>query len=247
MLKVVTYNIHQGFRQGNLTLVADPIKVAVHDLYPDVLFLQEVVGENTRYKKRFDEWSDIPQHDFFKSDDLQHAYYGKNVVYPSGHHGNAVLSRIPIVHETNVDLTVFKFERRGFIYAKLHPPGKDIFVHALCIHLGLLEYERRLQVASICDYVEKHIPKDEPLLIVGDFNDWFQKVSPVFIAKLQMKEAFLEFYGSHARTFPSWMPLSRVDRIYYRHFHLKSCEILAGSPWNKLSDHLPLLAEFEFI
>ena len=42
----------------------------------------------------------------------QHAY-GRNAVYPNGHHGNAVLSKFPIVHHENRDVSVGKHEQRG--------------------------------------------------------------------------------------------------------------------------------------
>ena len=62
---------------------------------------------------------------------------------------------------------------------------------------------------------------------------------------LRMEEAFLTQYASHARTFPSRMPVLCLDRIYYRGFRLKTATRLKGKPWLFLSDHLPLLAHFQ--
>ena len=223
-MRIVTYNIHKGFRAGGRTLVTDPMKVAVHALEPDLLFLQEVVGQHDKHKGRFNEWPE-PQSDFFRSEALTHFSYGKNMVYPHGHHGNALLSRIPMLLETNVDITVISFEKRGFIYSQLrHPDAHGKVLHAVCAHLGLVDYERRRQAKAICDYLDTRVSPDDPVIVAGDFNDWFQKLSPYFKQRAGFDEAFLSHYGSHARTFPSWLPMSRLDRIYFRNLNLRSCE-----------------------
>jgi endonuclease/exonuclease/phosphatase family metal-dependent hydrolase len=246
-MRVVTYNIHKGLRAGGRSLAADPMKSAVHALAPDLLFLQEVVGEHTRFKRRFPNWPEEPQHDFFRSDALKHFAYGKNMVYPHGHHGNALLSRLPMLLETNVDISVFSFGRRGFIYSQLKPyADSDVVLHAICVHMGLVDYERKLQAKALCEYIEKHVPPDAPLIVAGDFNDWLQKLSPYLKQQAGLDEAFLLQYGAHARSFPSWLPISRLDRIYFRNLQLKFCERPTGEPWKRLSDHLPLVADFEF-
>jgi endonuclease/exonuclease/phosphatase family metal-dependent hydrolase len=47
------------------------------------------------------------------------------------------------------------------------------------------------------------------------------------------------------RTFPSVFPWLRLDRIYQRGFAVRRARVLHGSPWKKLSDHAPLVAELE--
>ena len=80
----------------------------------------------------------------------------------------------------------------------------------------------------------------------GDFNDWREKVSRRLSRRIRMKEAFMQQYSHHARTFPSRFPLLRLDRIYFRGVDLDMATRLKGRPWLYLSDHLPLLAEFTF-
>ncbi len=244
-LRIISYNIHKGFTMGNRSLITKPMRNAIHDKEPDLVFLQEVVGQNDLHKIRHVDWHDGAQHEYFKSDDLLHGSYGQNSNYPEGHHGNAILSKSTIDFELNVDVTVFKFEPRGFLHSSMtfsHGP-----VHCLCVHLGLLESERKTQAELICAYIKQNIPYEAPLLVVGDFNDWRERVSPYFKKELQMQEAFLEFYGSHARSFPSIFPISRLDRIYFRNLMVKNAERLVGRPWNRLSDHIPLLVDFDFV
>jgi len=234
MIRVFSYNIHKGFGWTAKSLVAAPIKEAIHSAHPDLIFLQEVVGENAKHKARFKEWPELAQHEYFCAGDLCHARYGKNVSYPAGHHGNALISRYPVDFERNVDLTHFKRAPRGALHVRVNPPGRAP-IHALSVHIGLVETERRAQTRRLCDYVE---------LVAGDFNDWQRRVTPVFAERLGLQEAFLEFYGRHARTFPAPYPLLPLDRIYFRNLALQSCEHGSGQAWKGLSDHLPLLADF---
>jgi endonuclease/exonuclease/phosphatase family metal-dependent hydrolase len=48
-------------------------------------------------------------------------------------------------------------------------------------------------------------------------------------------------YGRHAaRTFPSLLPMLRLDRIYMRGFSVVEAGVHRGPPWSLLSDHLAL-------
>ncbi len=52
--------------------------------------------------------------------------YGRNAVYPEGHHGNAVLSRFPIEYYENRDISVGNGEKRGLLYCRIVPPRSGI-------------------------------------------------------------------------------------------------------------------------
>jgi endonuclease/exonuclease/phosphatase family metal-dependent hydrolase len=53
-------------------------------------------------------------------------------------------------------------------------------------------------------------------------------------------------YGRRpARTFPSLMPLLRLDRIYVRGFNVVEASVHRGPPWSLLSDHLALGARLK--
>jgi endonuclease/exonuclease/phosphatase family metal-dependent hydrolase len=53
---------------------------------------------------------------------------------------------------------------------------------------------------------------------------------------------FEQHTGKHARSFPSWMPLLKLDRIYVRGFHIQHAEIHSGAGFLKVSDHAMLTA-----
>jgi endonuclease/exonuclease/phosphatase family metal-dependent hydrolase len=46
-------------------------------------------------------------------------------------------------------------------------------------------------------------------------------------------------------TFPSLVPVFALDRIYVRGMRCVSTFVPRGAAWARMSDHLPLVAEFE--
>jgi endonuclease/exonuclease/phosphatase family metal-dependent hydrolase len=47
-------------------------------------------------------------------------------------------------------------------------------------------------------------------------------------------------------TFPSRMPLLQLDHVYARGLRPIGLEVPHGRNWWRMSDHLPLIAEFEW-
>ncbi|WP_425277949.1 endonuclease/exonuclease/phosphatase family protein, partial [Enterobacter hormaechei] len=81
-------------------------------------------------------WPDTPHYEFLADTMWSDYAYGRNAVYPEGHHGNAVLSRFPIEHYENRDVSVGESEKRGLLYCRITPPELDVPVHVGCVHLG---------------------------------------------------------------------------------------------------------------
>ena len=44
-LKIISYNIHKGFTAGNSTFVLGKMRDILRHVHPDIVFLQEVLGE----------------------------------------------------------------------------------------------------------------------------------------------------------------------------------------------------------
>jgi endonuclease/exonuclease/phosphatase family metal-dependent hydrolase len=242
-LRVLSYNIHKGFSSGKGKFVLKKIKDAIRTVHPDLVFLQEVLGHHEIHRKKIVEWPTQPQFEFLADELWPHYAYGKNAVYTAGHHGNAILSKYPFIFFENIDISTNRLEKRGLLHGVIQVPGKKKPVHAICVHLGLFESERISQINKLCARMDSHVPHDEPLIIGGDFNDWRVRLSKPLETKLEMKEAFLATSGNHARTFPSWLPSLKLDRIYYRGLKIKNASCLTERPWNELSDHAALIAE----
>lgn len=246
-IKVLTYNIHKGFSVGNLRFILHEIRESLRSIDADVVFLQEIHGERRITNNRFDDWPNNNQFEFLADEVWHHHAYGKNAIYTAGHHGNAILSKYPFVEWENIDVSIMKKASRSLLHGTIQLPNTEKKIHIICIHLGLFERERDKQLTTLAQRINSHIPHDEPLIIAGDFNDWRGNAERHLREDLGVKEVFKETRGSHARTFPAWFPLLSMDRIYYRGLEVVDCSNLKGQPWQRLSDHTPLLAEFKII
>lgn len=243
-LKVLTYNIHKGFNVGNRNFVLRGIKKAFELLEPDVLVLQEVIGEHEQHQKKQQDWPTNTQIEFLADQLWPHHAYGKNAIYKAGHHGNAILSKYAFVQWDNINVSYMKSASRSLLHGVVNIPGFGLPVHIICVHLGLFSFERKRQIIRLLERIHQHIPENEPLIIAGDFNDWRTKVDGYFKDRLHVTEVFKQHHGSHAKTFPAWLPFLSMDRIYFRGLELETCEVLSDSSWATLSDHLPLMAKF---
>jgi len=244
-LKVLTYNIHKGFTTGNIRFVLHQIREQIRAADVDVVFLQEIQGQHSGKEKRINNWPSSTQFEFLADQIWQHHAYGKNAIYQKGHHGNAILSKYPFVRWENLNVSSLRRASRSILHGVIDVPCMRKNVHVVCIHLDFVARERQRQLQILNSRLKEHIPADEPLILAGDFNDWGEKVDEQLAADLELSETFKYLHGHHARTFPSWMPLMPVDRIYYRGLHLLECTCYKGRPWYRLSDHTPLYASFE--
>lgn len=242
-LKVVTLNIHKGLSLFNRRVVIHELREGLNRIGADIVFLQEVQGLNERSALRFGSWPKGAQHEFLASEGWEHAY-GRNAVYAHGHHGNAILSRFPILSSDNHDVSNHRFERRGLLHCRIAVPGLAAPLDCACIHFSLGERGRRRQLASLAS----HLPgsRELPMIVAGDFNDWRQSASRTLFSGLGLVEASVALNGKPAKTFPSILPLLHLDRIYVRGFEVLGAKAHRGVPWRLLSDHLALSAELSY-
>ncbi len=243
--KVLTVNIHKGFTFFNRKFILPELREAVRQVGADVVFLQEVTGNHEKHPDKFDNYPETPHYEFLADTIWPQFAYGRNAVYTNGHHGNAVLSKFPIVRFENIDVSISGPERRGLLHCELQIPGRSVNVHAICVHLGLMESHRVQQMQMLCDLVRKGIPPQAPVVVAGDFNDWRHRAHVLLEQGADLHEVFVQAHGQAARTFPARLPLLRLDRIYVRNAIGHAPVVLPSKPWSHLSDHAPLAAEIE--
>lgn len=239
-LKVATYNIHKGV-QG----VGPARRLEIHNLGhaveqfdADIVCLQEVRAFNRLHAKRFEHWPDAGQADFLAPEGYV-AVYRTNAITRHGEHGNALLSRWPVISHRHENMSDHRFEQRGLLHVSLQIQNQP--VHVIVVHLGLLPASRVRQTQQLHDYIARHVPEDVPLLVAGDFNDWGNTVK-------QMMAAFgLHKHGGSATpTYPSRLPLVQLDHVYARGLRAIRSFTPRGNIWGRMSDHLPLLVEFDW-
>ncbi len=243
-IKVLTYNIHKGFSTSNLRFILHDIKNSLRNINADMVFLQEIHGERNISNNRFDDWPSNSQFEFLADEVWPHHAYGKNAIYKSGHHGNAILSKYPFIEWENIDVSTMRSASRSLLQGTIQMPGTEQKIYVICVHLGLFEREREQQLSTLGKRISTHVPSDAPLIIAGDFNDWRGRAGRYLYQDLGVKEVFKHTHGSYSRTFPAWLPLLSMDRIYFRGLKVVDCNHLHGRPWRRMSDHTPLLADF---
>ena len=242
-IRIATFNIHKGFSHFNARFSLHGQRDLLRKLNADVIFLQEVQDTHIHHSKRFLAAGLVGGQVEFLADAVWPAFaYGKNSAYPAGHHGNAILSKFNISKNNNVDISAHSIEQRGMLHCEIEIPNWDLPLHAICLHLGLFAHWRHQQLKIVADYIKQHVPSDAPLIIAGDFNDWSSRAGTKFAAQLHLKEVFEHHAGKSARSFPAWLPLLQLDRIYVRGFQIKHAETHAGTKLIKLSDHAILTA-----
>lgn len=239
-ITVTSYNMHKGMSALNRKVQLDSMGSALEKLGSDVLFLQEVQGRHDERSSSLPDFPDAPHYDILGERLSFNRSYGKNAVYPSRHHGNAILSRLPIETHRNLDISVNKLEQRGVLHCEIQPEGWDLPLVCLCAHLNLLEPDRAKQYRAILEYVGQHVRQESPLIIAGDFNDWRHK-SAQFMSDLpNLEEVFVDEQGKRPKTFPARLPVLSLDRVYTRNLQVLDTQIHNSKNWQKLSDHLPL-------
>ena len=244
-MRILTLNIHKGFSWGNRRFVLHQVREAIRSSEADIVFLQEVVGENRKHAKNHPTWPEQAQHEFLADSVWSSFAYGKNAIYPHGHHGNAILSRFPILHSEKVDISTNRVEQRGFLFSTIGAPGSREPLQCICIHLGLFSVSRLKQLRMLSNYLKKHVPPRAPLIVAGDFNDWNGQSVTRFLSDSDLIDAVEILAGRKARTFPVRLPVLPLDRIYVAGVRVTSCTTYDQGVWKKLSDHAAILVECE--
>lgn len=178
--------------------------------------------------------------EFFTADSSWTAIAGPTLVRPNGHYGNAVLCRLPILGQAQVDLSLAGREPRGAI--QILVSWGDLKVQLLATHLGLRPDERRIQTMRLLRLIQDPVgdPSPDITVLAGDLNEWFLWGRPL---------RWLRAYFHSARavpSFPARCPLFALDRIWIDPHHLLVETRARNSNLARMaSDHLPIVATLE--
>jgi endonuclease/exonuclease/phosphatase family metal-dependent hydrolase len=228
-LRIATYNIHRCRGMDRRTMpgrVADVIR----ELNADVVALQEVIGAGPNGAGQAEEIG---------------AAVGMGWVMSSVRHlrnhlfGNVVLSRFPIVHHSQYDLSWRTCEPRACQRADLDLGGHSL--HIYNVHLGTAVLERRYQATRLAGFVhDKRI--DGTKIILGDFNEWMRGLATSTLSSLFQSIDIYE-HLKRRRTYPGIFPVLHLDHIYYEgHVEIRGVELNRSRKALMASDHLPLIA-----
>ena len=237
-LRVATYNIHKGV-QGlgpRRRLEIHNLGHAVEQLDADIVCLQEVRRMHRREERFFTHWPEQPQAEFLAPEGYE-AVYRTNAYTRHGEHGNALLSRWPVLSHQHEDMSDHRFEQRGLLHVEVVVQERP--VHVVVVHLGLIPASRVRQVEQLRRFIAREVPAQAPLLVAGDFNDWGNHVTRAMAAIDLVAPD-----GLRLPTYPSRLPLVQLDHVYARGLTPLGLQVPRGKIWGRMSDHLPLIAEF---
>jgi len=231
-VRVATYNIHSGRGLDGRTRL-ERIAAVLARIDADIIALQEVVGASPLKPGQAAELG---------------AALGMGwVMAPTRHQrtalfGNVVLTRFPVRHHVQYDLTWKTCEHRGV--QRVDVGLEDDTLHFYNVHLGTSLMERRNQAARLATLVHDRRVVG-PKIVLGDFNEWARGIAKDVLAE-RLQSIDLSKHLSRRRTYPGIFPILHLDHIYYE----GQVEVLKVTlPRDRMalmaSDHLPLVADLK--
>jgi len=237
-LRVLSWNVHKCV--GGLDRRYDPARTAavIAAADADVVLLQEVAQRGRWYgdHRQVDVLGDLLGY--------RHRSYFVNVrLGPRrGEYGNAILSRLPIIASSNIDLTLPRKKARSVLHAELRmalPGDHTRVLHVFNLHLGLSGRERHEQLRRFlaCEPFARLRPAT-PILVAGDFNDVWGTLGRRHLMPVGFRGPLRPL-----RTFPAYAPVRALDSLFGRgDLELVEPRTVRTAPARWASDHLPLLA-----
>ena len=229
-VRVVTYNIHTCV---GVDRRYDPgrIGAVLREIDADIACLQEV-GVRRRIGRQADQWASLGQVTGCR------VITAASVREHGRRFGNAILTHFPVLAAYSIDLTVAGHPPRSAIDADLQVG--DRVLRVIATHFGLRAAERRLQanrlMAALGRPAAANRSPADAVLLMGDLNEWRGRAGAIRSLDRRLGRS------AGARTFPSWMPMLSLDRIYADGPAVLSDVCVYRSPLTRLaSDHLPLV------
>lgn len=233
--RIATYNIHKC---KGLDLREDPDRIArvLEEIDADVIALQEVVSHKGK----------IPEKDQarFLADALGYELaVGENRTHRGGGYGNVLLSKLPIIEASNLDISVHRREPRGCLHTRVQL-SDHVKLEVFNIHLGTAFFERRKQVKRLLDEEILDRKSKGPRIMLGDFNEWTHGLTSKLL-KRHFRSPDLRDHLQRRRSYPGVFPLLHLDHIYYdQALRLEAARLHRSRTALIASDHLPLVADF---
>lgn len=236
-VRVATYNTHKC-RGIDGRIRPERIVEVLREIDADIVALQEVCCWEGRRR--------VVNQARYITEELGFSYaeLGENRQYRGGPYGNLLLSRLPIHHARNHDLSVRGRERRGCLRTDIRL-GDNSVLHLFNVHLGTALFERRIQTRELS---RRQIFTDPELggrrIILGDFNEWTRDLPSEYLTQ-HFDSANSRIQDPRSRTFPGFMPFLALDYIYFdRGMQVENVMVHRSRMALRASDHLPLVAEF---
>lgn len=226
-MRIVSWNIHGCVGADGQH---DPQRVAraLASMRPDIVALQEVNGVDASSATAGNDLQVIARRLGLD------VAAGPARTAGEGYFGNAILTRFKIDDVGVHDISVPGREPRAVLSARIEGPARTVQV--LVTHFGLAASER-LQQARLLTALARGFSAG-PSIVAGDFNEWRPRARTMSLLNSTLGRS------AAPRTFPSRLPLFRLDRIWVNPVEALHSLQRVKTPLVRLaSDHLPVLVE----
>jgi len=228
-LRTLTYNIHKC---RGLDGRVQPTRIVevLREIDADVIALQEVLSIQGSPEEH--------QAQFIAGELGFHDCFGENRRHNGGGYGNLLLSRFRLLAIDNHDITTPWRERRGCLRADIE---LETTLHVFNLHLGTSFFERRQQARKLISPQILHNPELHGVRVVlGDFNEWTRGLASRLLSRNFQRDSV-----GGSRTFPTLLPLLRLDQMYFDPaLEMERLAVHRSRTSLVASDHLPLVADF---
>ncbi len=237
LLRVATYNIHKGRGLDQRVQIGRIVEV-LREIDGDIIALQEVLSIERKKPKDH-------QARFIAREMGFHYRIGENRRLRGGAYGNVTLSRFPLIHTHNYDLTRPGREPRGCLRTDLQIASNRV-LHVYNLHLGTSYRERHYQARKLFDSgILKPAGRAGPRIVLGDFNEWMSGLTSRLMKDHFNSIPVRPLLGK-SRTYPGFFPLVHLDHIYFDGA-LDVVKVVVHRSRGALvaSDHLPIVVDFQ--
>ncbi len=242
-VKIMSYNIHHGADHQERYDLSGCAKV-INEAQTDIVAIQEIErfwDRRSNFEDQVVRLADLTS--------FTHHCFGASLSKLDGGHmayyGKAVLSRFPIISFKDHALPRKpEYESRSALEVVLKVGRTDLTLFN--VHLCLnSENLRAAQLSMILKLAQTHLG---PVIILGDFNAVPTEKSlhsMISGSDRVFSDTEWSLYQRHTPTFPAVRPVDKIDYILVNN---EMCERLRR--WDIIeslvSDHLPVLASFDF-
>lgn len=234
-MRLLSYNIHKAIGGHDRRYDLDRVARVIEHENPDLVCLQEVTRHARR--TRHDDQPKILAARFAAAG----CAFQMNVHYREGGYGNLILSRWPFVEHHHICLRRGAWKPRGAQLAIVDTP--DGLLHLANWHLGLGENERHWQVEKLLHHHRFREAAGLPTIIVGDFNDWRNRLAEADLFDHGFEEATRPH--SRFRSFPAFLSVLALDKAFHRNgVRVAEVRVVRTPLAKRASDHLPLVVDF---
>ncbi|HEX9792516.1 MAG TPA: endonuclease/exonuclease/phosphatase family protein, partial [Planctomycetota bacterium] len=235
LLSVVTYNVHHGEDQNGAPNY-DRVGELLREWAPDLVALQEVDVRTTRV-------GGLDMVDEYAVRSGLEGVFGQAMPFDGGGYGEAVLAGIAIDDWTNHPLPhAPNHEPRAALEMRVRARDGTLvaFVGTHLDHTG----DPADRIAQAARLVELFAGREEPVVLVGDFNSLPDSEA----MRLLFAAGFVDAAAEHPQfTFPAERPERRIDWILVAPAHRWRVRQVGTVAEGVASDHRPLRATLELL